>query len=110
MKRQGNWAPSPNDAMAMAAIRWFACVIESYAIELYATNPTTFAHTEAVLRDAIRKLALAKLKIKQEFNAEDDCPEGYRMCDGICKPSCEEEAPAAPDVLSAKKPRKPTKR
>lgn len=92
MKKQARWAPSPDDAMSLAAIRWFACVIETYSIELYATNPSTYKHTEKILRDAVRKLGLQRLKVGAGLT-EDDCPPGYRMCDGICKPSCEPEAP-----------------
>ena len=94
MKRPGKWAPSPNDAMAMAAIRWFACVIETYSIELYATNPSTFANTEEILRETVKKLGLQRIKAGQGLD-EDDCPPGYRLCDGICKPACEPEAPTA---------------
>lgn len=104
MKRQGNWAPSPNDAMAMAAIRWFANVIETYSIELYATSPKTYRHTEKILRQAVKKLGLQKTKVKKAFDYED-CPDGYILCDGVCKPACEPEAPAA-----QKKARTPTKR
>lgn len=87
-----NWAPSPNDAMAMAAFRWFANIIESHSIELYASSPRSYEHTEAILRETLDRLALLKLKVKQDFGV-DDCPEGYRLCDGICKPDCDEQAP-----------------
>ena len=86
------WAPSSNDAMAMAAIRWFACVIESYSIELYATNPTTFEHTENILRATVKELGMQKEK-QRRLKAEDDCPPGYLFCDGLCKPACDLEAP-----------------
>ncbi len=91
MKKQTRWAPSPDDAMSLAAIRWFACVIETYSIELYATNPATYKHTEKILREAVRKLGLERLKAGQGLS-DEDCPPGYRMCDGICKPSCDPEA------------------
>jgi hypothetical protein len=94
MKRQGKWTPSPNDAMAMAAIRWFANVIETYSIELYATSPKSYAHTEKILTNAVKKLGLQRTKLRLDLDLED-CPPGYKMCDGICKPACEPEAPEA---------------
>lgn len=105
MKRQGNWTPSPNDAMAMAAIRWFANVIETYSIELYATSPKTYAHTEKILRHAVKKLALQKTSLQKGLDSED-CPDGYILCrDAICRPACDLEEPAV-----QKKTRTSTKR
>lgn len=92
MKNQAKWTPSPDDALSLAAIRWFACVIETYSIELYATNPSTYKQTEKILRETLRKLELQRLKAGQGLT-EEDCPPGYRMCqDGICRPSCDPEA------------------
>lgn len=107
MRKRGQWEPSPDDAMSLAAIRWFACVIESYSIELYATNPSTYEHTEKILREAVRKLGLQRLKVGMGLTT-DDCPPGYRMCDGICKPACDAEAPFEETAQTAKasKPRR----
>jgi len=86
------WAPSSNDAMAMAAIRWFACAIESYCIELYATNPSTFEHTEEVLRATLKELGMQRDKQRRLREHNDECPPGYILCDGLCKPACDPEA------------------
>jgi hypothetical protein len=89
---ESKWTPSPNDAMAMAAIRWFACVIETYSIELYASNPSTFEHTEKILRATLKELGMQKDRQRLARLADEDCPTGYLLCDGLCKPACDLEA------------------
>jgi hypothetical protein len=80
-----NWSPSPTDTMSLAAIRWFACTMEAYAIELYATDRSAFPHIEKVMRKALKDLGNAKVK---PIKDDDDCPDGYIRCGDLCKPAC----------------------
>jgi hypothetical protein len=82
------WQAVPNDAIRLAALRWFALTLEQRAIELYATDQATYHRMEHVLRKALRELD----HLGKEFalSAADECPEGYIPCeDGVCKPSCD---------------------
>lgn len=83
------WEPSPNDAMSLAAFRWFANAIENRAVEMYATDRGTYHHIERILRHALREMAHTKAQfaVSEEDNG---CPDGYILCsDGMCAPSCE---------------------
>lgn len=82
------WEPSPNDATNIAAFRWFANQIENEALELYASDQGNFARLEDVLRNTLKELGYIREKsfIPQE---ENGCPDGWILCDGICKPSCD---------------------
>ena len=82
------WEPSSKDAAAIAAFRWFANKIENDSLELYMTDRVHYAHIERVLRHALQELAYVAEKafIPQE---ENGCPDGWVLCDGICKPSCD---------------------
>ncbi len=85
-----NWQYSPKDATSLAAIRWYANMIEAFSIELYASSPETFHQSEHVLKTCLESLALEKQRVR---NIEvDDCPDGYDLCQGICKPTCNSEA------------------
>jgi hypothetical protein len=83
----------PNDAINLAALRWYACTIERICIEIYATNRKKFTRLEKLLNRQVKELealgAIAAL-------ADDDaCPPGYVMCeDRLCAPSCDFEAAA----------------
>ena len=82
------WEPSPNDATAIAAFRWFANTLENEALELYMTDRSHFDHIERVLRDALK--AMGDTRQKSRLSEEEDgCPDGWVLCDGICKPSCD---------------------
>jgi hypothetical protein len=83
-----NWEPSSNDATAIAAFRWFANALENEALELYLTDRRHFGHIESVLRRALKEMSdtQAKSRVAEE---EDGCPDGWLLCDGICKPSCD---------------------
>ena len=84
----GRWQAAPNDAIRLAALRWFALTLEQRAIELYATNASTYKEMEHVLRKALHHLD----HLREEFalGADDECPEGYIPCEnGVCKPSCD---------------------
>lgn len=82
------WEPSPNDTTAIAAFRWFANSIENDALEVYATDRRHFAAIEGVLRMTLRELAAIR-KNAMVSEEEDGCPDGWILCDGICKPSCD---------------------
>jgi hypothetical protein len=51
------WEPSPNDAMSLAAFRWFANAIENRAVEMYATDRGTYHHIERILRHALQEMS-----------------------------------------------------
>ena len=82
------WEPSSNDATAFAAFRWFANMLENEALELYNTDRRHFEQIERVLRYALRQMSDLKKKaiVSEE---EDGCPDGWVLCDGVCKPSCD---------------------
>ena len=81
------WQAAPNDAIRLAALRWFALTIEKWAIELYATDATTYPKMVKALRHALNDLRDIRDDARQD---EDDCPEGYVLCDdGVCAPSCD---------------------
>jgi hypothetical protein len=81
------WQAVPNDAIRLAALRWFALTIEKEAIELYATNTLSFPEMEKILRKALGDID----DLRDKFAAEEDgCPEGYFLCDDdVCRPSCD---------------------
>ena len=83
-----NWEPSPNDATNIAAFRWFANTIENEALELYTTDQAHFARIEAVLRNTLKDLYYIREKAFRAME-ENGCPDGWVLCDGICKPSCD---------------------
>lgn len=83
------WEPSPNDAINVAAFRWFANQIENQALEVYATDRMHFAKLEELLRNTLREMGAIRQKA---FVAQDEngCPDGWLLCDdGLCKPSCD---------------------
>lgn len=83
----GRWQAAPNDAIRLAALRWFAVTIEKWSIELYATDATTYPKVVKALRHALNDLSDLRDDARQD---EDDCPEGYVLCDnGMCAPSCD---------------------
>jgi len=83
----GRWQAAPNDAIRLAALRWFALTIEKEAIELYATNTLSFPEMEKILRKALGEID----DLRDEISlANEDCPEGYILCDDdVCRPSCD---------------------
>ena len=88
------WEPSGEDAISLAAFRWFANTIENAAIELYATDRTSFKEVETVLRHALSDLEglRPRFLVSEE---ENGCPDGYVLCHGVCAPSCDFEDAAA---------------
>ena len=81
----GKWTGTTDDAIKLAAIRWFACAIEMEAIQIYATNPALYLKIEARMGDCIDKLHGLK---KKDIIGDEDCPPGYTMCGGECAPRC----------------------
>ena len=82
------WQPSPNDTTSFAAFRWFANSIENDAMELYATDRGTYEQIEEVLRHTLKDLAALRGKLALP-PGNDDCPEGWVLCNGVCAPSCD---------------------
>lgn len=83
------WEPSPGDATNIAAFRWFANALENKALEVYTTDRRHFSSIERVLRDALKQMAEIR---RRAFVPEEEngCPDGWVLCDGICKPSCDD--------------------
>jgi len=81
------WKAVPNDAIKLAAVRWFALTIEKAGIELYATNTASFPELEKILRKTLGDIDDLRDKFASQ---EADCPEGYVLCDDdVCRPSCD---------------------
>jgi len=84
--RTGNkWQPQANDAIKLAAIRWFACAIEMEAIQIYATDSAKFEAISAALGDCVTKVHGL---IKKPITGDVDCPPGYVLCGDECAPRC----------------------
>ena len=82
------WDPRPNDAIKLAALRWFALEMERIAIQLYASNPDLYGEMETIMRQTLKSLGDAGRQIADPVSGE--CPEGYVLCpDGICAPMCD---------------------
>ena len=93
------WEPSPNDATSFAAFRWFANTIENDSLELYTTDPRHFPEIERVLRDTLK--ALKGVRLTALSGEENGCPDGWVLCDGICRSSCDNiESQAAPTTTN----------
>jgi hypothetical protein len=75
--------------MSLAAFRWLANTIENFSIELYATDRESFPAVEQILRNTLKELRHARKQFG--LSAEDDCPDGYVLCHGVCSPSCDME-------------------
>jgi len=83
----GKWQARPNDAIRLAALRWFALELERMSIQIYASNPELYGDMEGVLRKAVKSMG----EVGRDLGlADEDCPEGYFLCrDGICAPMCD---------------------
>ena len=105
------WEPSPLDATSLAAFRLFANTIENFAIELYTTDRDSYEEIERVLRDTLKELKAVRMRFAVP-DEEDGCPDGWVLCHGICAPSCDFLAEAAPEAAArqAAPPRKVTGR
>jgi hypothetical protein len=96
------WDPSVTDATSFAAFRWFANAIENEALELYATDKAQFGRIEEVLRRTLKDMGAIRQTTKT-LDGENPCPDGWVLCDGVCKPSCDGEAEAAAGMSIAKR-------
>jgi hypothetical protein len=81
-----DWIAKPEDAIALAALRWYALTIDKLCIEIYATDRRKFMALEALLKSQVTDLLEFAKDTTQ--GDEDECPEGFVMCDGLCKPAC----------------------
>lgn len=82
------WHPRPDDAIRLAALRWFALELERLSIEIYASNQDLYPQMERVLRDALKSLGGVGRRVN--LVADNECPDGYVLCkDGICAPMCD---------------------
>jgi len=81
------WQARPDDAIRLAALRWFGLEMERVSIELYASDPDLYASLEAVMRQTLKDLYDMRRQIAVE---DDECPEGYILCkDRTCSPMCD---------------------
>jgi hypothetical protein len=84
------WKPEPEDAIRLAALRWFAIELERYSIEIYASDRAKYKAMEGVLRKALAELK--RLGRPSGEKEEESCPDGYILCrDGLCAPMCDAE-------------------
>lgn len=81
-----DWVADPRDAIALAALRWYALTIDRLCIEIYATDRKKFKELEDLLQSQVA--ALFKFGKNVTLADEDECPEGYIMCNGLCAPAC----------------------
>jgi hypothetical protein len=86
--RRTGWQARPDDAIRLAALRWFALEIERVAIEIYATDPAQFEPMENLLRKTMR--GMAGIAGQLHARLDDECPVGYVLCkDRTCAPMCD---------------------
>jgi hypothetical protein len=75
-----------NDALNIAAIHLLALQIEQVATEVYVTDPDRFEDVLAMMREQVGAL---RGSTPTSFSDNDDeCPEGWILCDGLCMPMC----------------------
>ena len=80
------WQGQPDDAIRLAALRWFAIQIERIGIEIYATNKSKAAAVEELLRGTVKRMS----DLHEDIAEPEDCPIGYVLCkDGMCAPMCD---------------------
>jgi hypothetical protein len=84
--RRPKWKADPSDAIKLAALRWFALMAETSAIQLYATNPANYGPVCAIMRDTIKQLERVGKPLGE---GDGDCPEGYVRCGKECAPMCD---------------------
>ena len=87
-RNTGKWQAAPNDAIRLAALRWFALTIEQTCIEIYATDTNSYHVMEEELRHVVRKLQKHRAKLTL---GNDTCPDGYVLCGETCAPMCANE-------------------
>jgi Cys-rich repeat protein len=84
------WQPKGEDAFKLAALRWWALVIEQVAIEAYATDRKRFKDLSRILstcRDQLKGLPGATQDPAFVMCRTDlDCPDGFYCNEGTCEP------------------------
>ena len=50
------WSAEPDDAIRLAALRWFALQIERLGIEIYASDKSRYFELEKILRTALSRM------------------------------------------------------
>ncbi len=100
------WQAHPDDAIRLAALRWFALEIERLSIEIYATDKTKYPAVESLLRKTVKSMGAAITTVKsmgaaittvksmgEAITDESVCPPGWVLCpDRLCAPMCDWEA------------------
>jgi len=88
------WQANPDDAIKLAALRWFALNIEAAAIQMYATDSSRYAEVEIVLKTCLAGVAGLRKTLGEP---DGDCPPGFVLCrDNVCSPMCDFEDPPKP--------------
>lgn len=80
------WQAGPDDAIKLAALRWYAMMIESIAIQIYATDSSKALVVEGILRDCLTKMN--GVRPKPITGDDGECPPGFVMCRNECAPMC----------------------
>lgn len=75
-----------NDALNIAAIHLLATQLEQVATEVYVTNPARMKDVLAMMRADVE--ALRGLAPKTMSDNDEECPDGWILCDGLCMPMC----------------------
>jgi hypothetical protein len=84
------WRAEPDDAIRLAALRWFALQIERLSIEIYASDKSRYFALEKLFRGTLSRLAGTKKDLTPKTDEETQCPEGFILCkDGLCAPMCD---------------------
>jgi hypothetical protein len=85
-RRTGGWKAHADDAIRLAALRWFALQIERSTIQLYATDQAHYEVILSVLRETMEQLDAL---VKKSPVGDEECPIGFVLCkDGTCAPMC----------------------
>jgi hypothetical protein len=82
---QNKWQPQENDAIKLAALRWFALRAETEAIQVYATDSSLYEQIGKIMGTCIKQIH----DLRKNLAGDDgDCPPGYVMCGTECAPIC----------------------
>jgi hypothetical protein len=82
------WQADPDDAIRLAALRWFAIEIERLSIEIYASDKRKYRTMERLLRRTVKRMGA--IGDRTNVLRDEECPNGYVLCkDGLCAPMCD---------------------
>jgi hypothetical protein len=77
------------EASLIAAIHWYALVIEKGALELVITSPSRFEKVKTILSEAVDQLNSAQPEPQPKGGESGgSCPPGWELCEGVCQPEC----------------------